>query len=159
MICILYKYNFFNFANIHSFWDYFTTMGFSKELIKELSFRTSRSSRKGGQNVNKVSTKVELIFDVNASFYFTEEEKLLILTKSGKSLKDDGCIHITCSEGRSQYFNKKKAIEKFLLLIEKCLKPVKKRRKTWIPKEEKEKRLAEKKLKTEKKQGRKKVEL
>ena len=133
-------------------------MGISNELVKELSFRTSRSSGKGGQNVNKVSTKVELIFDIKASFYFTEEEKLLILSKSGKLLKDDGSIHITCSEGRSQYLNKKKAIEKFFLFIEKCLKPVKERRKTRIPKEEKEKRMADKKLQTEKKLGRKKVD-
>jgi len=101
---------------------------------------------------------VELIFDVNASLYFTEEEKLLIHTKSGKSLKDDDSIHITCSECRSQYLNKKKAIEKFFLLIEKCLKPVKERRKTRIPKEEKEKRIADKKLQTEKKQSRRKVD-
>lgn len=133
-------------------------MEISKELVKELSFRTSRSSGKGGQNVNKVSTKVELIFDVKASGFFTEEEKLQIHSKSGKAVKDDGSIHIICSEGRSQYFNKKKAIEKFFLLIEKCLKPVKERRKTIIPKEEKEKRIAEKKLQTEKKQGRRKVE-
>lgn len=134
-------------------------MGISKELVKELSFRTSRSSGKGGQNVNKVSTKVELIFDVNGSVYFTEAEKQRILSGSGKAIKDDGSIHIICSEGRSQYLNKKKAIEKFFLLMEKCLKPVKKRRKTRIPKEEREKRMAEKKLRTEKKQGRKKVEL
>jgi len=134
-------------------------MAICDELIKEFSFRTSRSSGKGGQNVNKVSTKVELIFDVKASFYFTEEEKLLILSKSGKPLKDDGSIHITCSEGRSQYLNKKKAIEKFFRLIEKCLKPVKVRRKTRVPKGENEKRIADKKLQTEKKQGRRKVDL
>jgi ribosome-associated protein len=102
---------------------------------------------------------VELIFDVEASLFLTDEEKMLIRSKSGKPLKDDGSIHITCSEGRSQYMNKQKAIEKFFLLIEKCLKPVKERRKTRVPKVEKEKRIADKKLQTEKKQGRRKLDL
>lgn len=131
----------------------------SNELSKELRFRTSCSQGKGGQNVNKVSTKVEAIFDVNASLLFTEEEKQLIISKSGKFLKDDGSVHITCSKGRSQYLNKKKVIEKLLALIEKCLKQTKKRIKTKMPAEEKEKRIIEKKIRSEKKQGRKKVDL
>ena len=134
-------------------------MELNNKVIKDLTFRTSRSSGKGGQNVNKVSTKVELIFDVKASLFYTEKEKQKILSKSGKHLKDDGSVHIICSEGRSQYLNKKKAIEKLLILIEKCLKPEKKRISTRIPVEEKEKRIAEKKLQTEKKQGRRKVDL
>jgi len=131
----------------------------SNELSKELRFRTSCSQGKGGQNVNKVSTKVEAIFDINASLFFTEEEKQLIITKSGKHLKDDGSIHIICSEGRSQYLNKKKTIEKLLVLIEKCLKKTKKRIKTKIPAKEKENRIVEKKIRSEKKQSRMKVDL
>lgn len=80
------------------------------EIIKELIFRTSRSSGKGGQNVNKVSSKVELIFDVRTSLLYTDDEKQQILLKSGRFLKEDGAIHIICQEGRSQYLNKKKAI-------------------------------------------------
>ncbi|MEI6853155.1 MAG: peptide chain release factor-like protein, partial [Bacteroidota bacterium] len=69
-------------------------------LLKEIKFRTSRSSGKGGQSVNKVSSKVELMFDVGASLVFSEEEKLLILMKSGSFLKDDICIHMVCQEDR-----------------------------------------------------------
>jgi ribosome-associated protein len=126
------------------------------ELLKEIKFRNSRSSGKGGQNVNKVSSKVELLFDVNASQVFSEEDKLLIILKSGSFLRDDNCIHIICQEDRSQYMNKKKALEKFIRLITKCLKPVKKRIETETPSAEKEKRLAEKKLLSDKKQSRKK---
>jgi ribosome-associated protein len=127
-------------------------------LLKEIKFRTSRSSGKGGQSVNKVSSKVELIFDVNAAMVFSEEEKLLIIQKSSTFLKDDDCIHILCQEDRSQYMNKKKAIEKFIRLITKCLKPEKNRIETQIPDEEKEKRLAEKKIISDKKQNRKRPE-
>jgi ribosome-associated protein len=127
-------------------------------LLKEIKFRTSRSSGKGGQSVNKVSSKVELIFDVNASLVFSEEEKLLILMKSGSFLKDDICIHMVCQEDRSQYMNKKMVVDKFLQLIAKCLKPKKKRISTKTPSGEKEKRLADKKQVSEKKQNRKKPE-
>ena len=130
----------------------------SNELKKELNFRTSRSSGKGGQHVNKVSSKVELIFDVKTSPLFTEDEKQQILLKSGRFLKEDGTIHIICQEGRSQYLNKKKAIEKLLVFIEKSLKPTKERFETEVPIGEKEKRLTEKKIQSEKKQGRMKVE-
>jgi ribosome-associated protein len=126
------------------------------DLIKELRFRTSRSSGKGGQSVNKVSSKVELIYNVNASQTFSEEEKLLIITKSGSFLKDDTCIHIICQEDRSQYMNKKKAVEKFIRLINKCLKIKKKRIETRSPSGENEKRLTDKKQLSDKKQNRKK---
>jgi ribosome-associated protein len=128
------------------------------DLIKEIKFRTSRSSGKGGQNVNKVSSKVELIFNVDSFQLFSEEEKMLIMTRSGSFLKDDNCIHIICQEDRSQYMNKKKAVEKFILLITKCLRPKKKRIETRSPFGENEKRLVEKKMMSEKKQNRKKPE-
>ncbi|HNX07647.1 MAG TPA: alternative ribosome rescue aminoacyl-tRNA hydrolase ArfB [Bacteroidales bacterium] len=126
-------------------------------FVKELTFRTSRSPGKGGQHVNKVSTKVEVIFDVANSLVFSDDEKKLILDGAGKHRKDDGTIYLSCSEGRSQYLNKKKAIEKITRLIEKCLKPVKPRISTGIPEDEKERRIAEKKKTAEKKQQRKKI--
>jgi ribosome-associated protein len=128
-------------------------------LLKEITFRTSRSSGKGGQSVNKVSSKVELIFDVNASLVFSEEEKLFILMKSGSFLKDDVCIHMVCQVDRSQYMNKKMVVEKFFRLINKCLKPKKERIETKTPSAEKEKRLVDKKLVSEKKLSRKKPEM
>ncbi|HOV12563.1 MAG TPA: peptide chain release factor-like protein, partial [Bacteroidales bacterium] len=77
-------------------------------FIKELTFRTSRSSGKGGQHVNKVSTKVEVIFDVINSRLFSEEEKGLITARAGRHRKEDGTVYMSCSEERSQYLNKKK---------------------------------------------------
>lgn len=142
----------------HIIYHLYIPMTDSNELKKELTFRTSRSSGKGGQHVNKVSSKVELIFNVEASLLYSEDDKQQILQKSGNFLKEDGAIHIICQEGRSQYLNKKKAIEKLLLLIEKCLKPIKVRIETSIPTEEKEKRITEKKLKSEIKQSRRRIE-
>lgn len=129
-----------------------------KRLLKEIIFNTSRASGKGGQHVNKVSTKVELIFNIEASALFSEEEKQLILSKSGKYLKDGISIHLFCSESRSQLHNKKIAFEKLIKLLEKYLKHAKERIPTEIPDEENEKRLAEKKHKAEKKQNRQRVE-
>ncbi|HNZ42623.1 MAG TPA: alternative ribosome rescue aminoacyl-tRNA hydrolase ArfB [Bacteroidales bacterium] len=124
-------------------------------LLKEFSFRTSRSSGKGGQHVNKVSTKVEVIFNVANSMLLSNDEKEKILAGAGKHGRDDGTVFMICSEGRSQYLNKKKAIEKIIRLLEKCLAPVKSRVPTAVPDEEKEKRMAEKKKTAEKKRQRK----
>ncbi len=130
----------------------------AEKIARELRFRTSRSSGKGGQNVNKVSSKVELIFDAQASAALSDEEKALITAKAASFITADGAIHIVCQDDRSQYMNKKKATEKLMKLLEKCLKPKRKRIKTAIPPEVNEKRIAEKKLKAEKKEGRRKVE-
>ena len=129
----------------------------AEKIARELRFRTSRSSGKGGQNVNKVSSKVELIFDAQASAALSDEEKALIAAKAAAFITADGAIHIVCQDDRSQYMNKKRATEKLMKLLEKCLKPKRKRIKTAIPPEVNEKRIAEKKLKAEKKEGRRRV--
>ncbi|PLW98957.1 MAG: aminoacyl-tRNA hydrolase, partial [Marinilabiliales bacterium] len=73
------------------------------KIEKELQFRTSRSSGKGGQSVNKLSTKVELIFFVGESSVLTEEEKALINQRLENRIINDGSILISCDEERSQY--------------------------------------------------------
>ena len=116
------------------------------ELVKECTFNTSRSGGKGGQNVNKVETKVELLFDVMQSFHLNDEQKKIISQKLKTRINSEGILKITCHTSRTQLQNKKKAIEKFEALIAKALLPVKKRIAVKVSKAEKEKRLAEKKL-------------
>lgn len=96
-------------------------------LKKEISFRTSRSSGAGGQHVNKVSTRVELLFDVEGSSVLSEEEKVIIKDKLTARISKDGILTVACEETRSQSRNKEIAFEKFIGLIEDALKPLKKR--------------------------------
>ena len=77
-------------------------MNFSKAaLAKEVSYKTSRSGGKGGQNVNKVSTKVELLFPVDDSDLFTDDEKALIKEKLQSRFNKDGYVQVICEEERS----------------------------------------------------------
>jgi ribosome-associated protein len=90
-------------------------------LKKELTFRTSRSGGKGGQNVNKVETKVEVMLDLPASEAFTETEKELLLEKLKKQLSKKGILSAVDQTSRSQLENHALAIEKLIAQIEKAL--------------------------------------
>lgn len=127
-------------------------------LIKECRFQTARSGGKGGQNVNKVSTKMELYFDIAASAVFTEEEKQRLLLKLKTKLTDNGILQIVSQSERTQIGNRKRVIEKFEKLITKSLIEPKKRIAVKVSKQEKEKRLLDKKKLSEKKQNRKIIE-
>lgn len=125
-------------------------------LDKEIIFKTSRSGGKGGQYVNKVSTKVILIFNVLNSNAIDEKEKEIIIDKLGKRLTNEGNLIITSESERSQYLNKKKAIEKLHSILSNALKQNKERIKTSPSEEAKEKRIKEKKIISEKKKFRRK---
>ncbi|MEA2105657.1 MAG: alternative ribosome rescue aminoacyl-tRNA hydrolase ArfB [Bacteroidota bacterium] len=128
----------------------------SKDLIlKELVFKAVRSSGSGGQNVNKVSTKVELRFDVEHSEFLTEDDKNRIFKKLKNRISNEGILIITSDTERTQLRNKNKAVELFFNLLEQALKKPKKRKKTKPTRASKEKRLKEKKVQSEKKQLRK----
>ncbi|HJP63811.1 MAG TPA: alternative ribosome rescue aminoacyl-tRNA hydrolase ArfB, partial [Mucilaginibacter sp.] len=106
-------------------------MNFSKtDLQKEVIYKTSRSGGKGGQNVNKVSTKVELLFDIERSALFSDDEKQHLLAKLQSRLNRDGHLQVMSEEERSQYLNKERAIEKLLLILTKALHQPKKRKAT-----------------------------
>jgi ribosome-associated protein len=132
-------------------------MNFSKtELQKEVFYKTSRSGGKGGQNVNKVSSKVELLFSVDNSMFFTDKEKQLLNEKLKSRLNKDGYVQVICDEERSQYLNKEKALERLLLLLARSLHVQKPRKATKVSKKVKAARLDTKKIQSAKKETRKK---
>ena len=126
-----------------------------RDFSREFLFTASRSSGPGGQNVNKVSTKVELRFDVLNSILLSEEEKEILLIRLHKKITADGFVIIVSQSERSQLKNKEETIDKFYTLIWKTLTPVKKRKPTRPSAAAKEKRLEEKKMRAEKKARRK----
>ena len=129
------------------------------KLKAELKFRTSRSSGPGGQSVNKVSTKVELMFDVWNSNVLSIEQKEIVLKKLKNRINSEGTLQLFSEETRSQLKNKELVIERFLQLLEEALKPIKKRKPTKPSKTSKEKRLKSKKIKSDKKDLRKPPEV
>jgi ribosome-associated protein len=98
------------------------------ELVKEFTFRTSRSGGKGGQNVNKVSTKVELLWDFNLSSVFSELEKSKIAIRLANRISNDEIFHVVVEEERTQLRNKEIAIKKAIKLIGESLKDAIKRK-------------------------------
>ncbi len=128
----------------------------SRIFLPDITYKTSRSGGPGGQNVNKVETRVELIFDFIGSEAFNEDEKELIRTNLKRRVRKDGTIHIISNRFRSQYKNKSDCFEKFLALLEKGLKKETPRKPKKVSKAQKEKRLKSKKIKSEKKQLRRK---
>ena len=112
-----------------------------RDFIKEFKFQTSRSSGPGGQNVNKVSTRVELRFNVMESQLLTEREKEILQIKLATRISQEGILSIAVQIERSQLRNKQLAIEKFFDLVSKALAPIKKRRPTKPSRGAKERRL------------------
>lgn len=123
-----------------------------------LKFRFSRSSGPGGQNVNKVNTRITVFFDVKDCEEFTESQKRRILKKLHTRTSKQGVVRVSSQKHRSQKQNRDAAVEKLHELLEDALRRSPKRKKTRKPKWAKEKRLAEKKLRSELKQQRGKIE-
>lgn len=120
----------------------------------EFVFQASRSGGKGGQNVNKVSTKIELNFDILNSALLDDSEKIILFEKLRNRIDKKGVLKIVSQKERSQLLNKNMAVEKFYFLIEKAFRKEKPRHKTKPTKSSKEERLKRKKITSQKKSGR-----
>lgn len=125
-------------------------------LEPEISFTASRSSGPGGQNVNKVNTRVILRFDVMQSAILNYHQKILISNKLKTRINKDGLLIVACEETRSQLRNKEIALELLHQLVTNALKPVLKRKPTKPSRSTKLKRLQNKKIHGEKKANRRK---
>ncbi|NQU33910.1 MAG: aminoacyl-tRNA hydrolase [Bacteroidetes bacterium] len=124
-------------------------------LISEVTYRFSRSSGPGGQSVNKVSTQVELLFDVGGSNYLTDDQKTILSEKLTNRINSEGILIIKSDETRSQLKNREIVINRFLELVKEAFKPIKKRRATKPTRSSVEKRLTSKKIQSDKKRNRK----
>lgn len=129
------------------------------KIISELNFKAVRSSGSGGQNVNKVSSKVVLNFDVNASQALSDEEKLLLQENISARLTSENILILNCDEDRSQLKNKEIVIKRFLEIIKKGLYVPKVRKATKVPKAVIKKRIKDKKNLSDLKQSRRKPNL
>jgi ribosome-associated protein len=128
-------------------------------ILSEVKYKAVRSSGAGGQNVNKVSSKVVLTFDLRNSNAFSEEEKLLLETNLENRLTSDLILILNCDDDRSQFKNKDIVTKRFLDILKKGLYVPKERKPTKIPKAVIRKRIKNKKNISEIKQSRRKPNL
>ncbi len=127
-----------------------------QKIISELQYKAVRSSGAGGQNVNKVSSKVVLSFDLGNSKVLSQEEKLLLETKLYSRLTSEKILILNCDEDRSQLKNKAIVTKRFLDIITAALVIPKIRKATKIPKSVIRKRIKDKKNVSDIKKNRRK---
>lgn len=131
----------------------------AEKIISELDFKAVRSSGAGGQNVNKVSSKVVLSFNLQASQALSDDEKFLLQNNLANRLTTENILILNCDEDRSQIKNKEIVIKRFLEIIKKGLFVPKVRKATKIPKAAIKKRIKDKKNISDIKQSRRKPNL
>lgn len=133
---------------------------FNKEaLIREFNFKATRSSGAGGQHVNKVSSKIELSFNIQASLVLNEKQKQMLYYKLSNRITKEGLLILQCGESRSQHRNKNIAIVRAIQILKTALYIEKKRIPTKIPRAVIFKRLKKKRINAERKAKRRKPNL
>jgi ribosome-associated protein len=120
----------------------------------ELTFKTSRSGGPGGQNVNKLNTRVTVLFDVTGSPGLSDEQKQQVRSRLATRIDKQGVLHVVSQKHRSQEANRQAAVERLLELLRDALTPVPTRKKTKVPRAAHERRIREKKRRGEIKQHR-----
>jgi ribosome-associated protein len=124
----------------------------------ELHFDASRSGGPGGQNVNKVSSRVTLTFDINASAALSDDQKVALLQKLTRRINKEGILRVISQRTRSQELNRSDATDRFSELLREALTPQPKRIKTRVPRAAHTRRVEEKKKRAVVKQTRSKRE-
>jgi len=125
-----------------------TDIGITRDLRigeDEISYRFSSSSKPGGQNVNKVSTRVTLLFDVAGSESLSGDQRERIMTSLASRITHAGILRVVCQKHRTQRANRRAALERFIDLVSEALKPRRTRRPTVKPEAAEERRLKDKK--------------
>jgi ribosome-associated protein len=125
-----------------------------EKLVEEARFNFSRSGGKGGQNVNKVETKVEMVFDVVNSLMLNDMQKEKIAKRLANRMDKEGNLRIVSQAGRTQLANRKNTVDRFVKLIFSALRKEKKRIKTERSQSSKTQILEKKKKHSEKKRRR-----
>lgn len=124
----------------------------------ELAYRATRSGGPGGQHVNTSSTRVELVWDVDASPSLSDEQRARIREKLANRISGEGTLLLAASEHRSQHQNKEAVTERFVELVRQALVVPKKRKKTRPSAAAREERLRAKKHRSEVKKSRRSLE-
>lgn len=122
--------------------------------LTEIRFRTSRSGGPGGQNVNKLETRVEALFDVINSPSLSAQQRIIVLRELAGRIDESGVLRVVAQESRSQYQNKAKALVRLAVLLQTALKPKLIRIRTKPGRSAQERRLRSKKIHSEKKRTR-----
>jgi ribosome-associated protein len=115
----------------------------------ELTFRYSRSSGPGGQNVNKVATKVTLLFDLRSSPSLTEDQRTLLEQRLANRISKSGILHVTSERHRTRSANQREVVNRFRDLLTDALRERAPRRKTKVPAASKKRRIEAKRRRSE----------
>ena len=122
--------------------------------FSELHFQFVPSGGPGGQHANRSATQVELYFDVAGSPALSEGQREQVMAALGSRVDAQGVLRLVSGASRSQARNRQEVVERFRVLLAQALRPRKRRRRTRVPRKERERRLTDKRLRGEKKRRR-----